>query len=368
MNYNMSVLLLHFKTAWNDHFPGTSPLTTLYLQEYSQKQTPSVANVYVSNCLFRSITSTSDGGALFLSTSVSFLVVESSSFFTCKSSSNRGGAILFINTNSGQCVFYAVCGYDCSAPNYNSMFSRVEMYNAASSKNYVNYSSISRCDDLGSGSWYILCHLYGKICFPSFNISMNKCYRRLVYYHPYSDSNSVIYSLSYSSFADNYVTSYNTIGLYNSAAKYEIKCCNIIRNTQGTLGTEGTIYTTGNTFINDSCILENNANYIFYATSSSYTITLSNCTLDSYSSYGNVKTQNTLTKSFILALNHLSTRNCYSEYDTARTLTPVIHSSNKQKLCCTCGKFFYQPHLGDFVSLMWVFIFNFIYSGPSGDP
>jgi hypothetical protein len=273
-----TLVLLYIKTAWNDHFPGTSPLTTLYLQEYSQKQTPSVANVYVSNCLFRSITSTSDGGALFLSTSVSFLVVESSSFFTCKSSSNRGGAILFINTNSGQCVFYAVCGYDCSAPNYNSMFSRVDLYNAASSKNYVNYSSISRCVDLGSSSWHTLFHQYGKICFPSINVSMNKCYSQLVCCNPLSDSNSII--CSYSSFADNYVTSYTSIYLSRVSANCEIKSCNIIRNTQGTLGSEGTIYTRGNTFIDDSCILENNANYIFYVSSSSYTITLTNCTVD----------------------------------------------------------------------------------------
>jgi hypothetical protein len=276
----MSALLLYIRYEWNDHFPGTSPSTTLFLQEYNGKQTPSVANVYVSNCLFRYITSTSgDGGALFLSTSVSYLVVESSSFFTCKSS-GRGGAIFFQNTNSGQCVLYEVCGYDCCTTNSNTHFSRVDVYNSASYKNYVNYSSIARCLAVNYNPYHTLCHIYGKICFPSVNISMNKCGIRFLFCHPYSDSNSVTYSFSYSSFADNYVSSYNFIWFCSSGAKYEIKSCNIIRNTQGTLGSEGTICTQGNTFIDDSCILENNANYIFYVSSSSYTITLTNCTVD----------------------------------------------------------------------------------------
>jgi hypothetical protein len=42
--------------------------------------------------------------------------------------------------------------------------------------------------------------------------------------------------------------------------------------------------------IEDSCILQNTANYIFYQ-ESSYTITISNCTVDSNRKYGNVITQ-----------------------------------------------------------------------------
>jgi hypothetical protein len=194
---------------------------------------------------------------------------------------------------------------------------------------------------------------------------MNHGGDRFVYCNPLKDSNSFICSLSYSTFTDNNATRYTCIALVSGGAKYEIKSCNIIRNTQGTLDTQGTIYTQGNTFIDDSCILENNANYIFYVSYSSYTIILTNCTVDKMTRSGNLIIKNTVTKSFILALNHLSTRICHSEYDAAGTLTPVIQSSIKQKLCYTFRKYFYQPYLGDFVSLMWVFIFNFIHSNPS---
>jgi hypothetical protein len=208
----------------------------------------------------------------------------------------------------------------------------------------------------------------GKICLPSVNISSNKCYNRLLYYTPFCDSSSITCSFSYSAFADNNVNENACIKLWGNGAKYEIKSCNILRNTKVTLGSEGTIFTYGNTNIEDSCILENNATYIFRQASSSYTITLSNCTVDSTSNNGFLTTKNTVTKSFILALNHISTENYHSGYDSAGYLTPIIQSpspSKKQIQCCTCGKFLYQPRLTDFFSLTSVFIFNFIHPNPS---
>jgi hypothetical protein len=88
--------------------------------------------------------------------------------------------------------------------------------------------------------------------------------------------------------------------------------------------------------IENSCILENIAPYIFYQ-GLSYGITISNCTLDKTIYNQNLVIQNTVTKSFILALNHMSTRNCNAKYDSAGILTPItLHSSssNKQKVYC----------------------------------
>jgi hypothetical protein len=235
------VLHLYIRTAWNDYFSGTTP-TNLPSQTYTSRPTPSGSNVYVLNCLFKSITSGSTGGAL-CCTSVTYLLVESTSFFSCKTSGGVGGAIYFSN-NGGQCVLYEVCGYDCSTPSNNGFqFAYIGVNNAVSSKNYINYSSISRCVNEASGSWYILNLYNGNVCCPSVNISMNKCYGQLIYCYPLSDSNSVTCSFSYSSFTDNIATSYTCIWLYKSGAKYEIKSCNILRNTQGTLNSEGTIYT-----------------------------------------------------------------------------------------------------------------------------
>jgi hypothetical protein len=369
----MLTFLIHSRTAWNDYFTGNP--TTLQPKEYSgTAQTLSGTNIHVLNCLFRSITSSSDGGALYCN-SVTYLLVESSSFFSCTTSSDDGGAICFSNGN-GQSVFYKVCGYDCYST-YTSgtsfgQFSYNCLNNAASSKNYINYSTIARCGIDNSYAHYVICHHYGTHLYPSVNMSMNKCYGRTgIYCCPYGGSNSATCSISFSSFSDNIATGYTCIQLWTTGVLYEIKSCNILRNTQGSLGSQGTIYTAGNLIIRDSCILENTATYIFRQGSSSYTITLSNCTVDSTSNNGYLTTQNSVTKGFILVLNHISTRNCHSEYDVVGTLTPIMQSpssSKKQKLCYTGDNYFLHLRLRDVFSLAKVLIFNFIHPYASIDP
>ena len=126
------------KTAWLSYFTGNPVL--LQQNEYGTRQNPS---------------GTSDGGALYCS-SVTYLLIVSSSFFSCNTSSN-GGAIYFTNAGSGQCVLHEVCGYYCCTTDKNSgQFAYINVYCSASSKNYVNYSSISRCVNEYSGSHYML--------------------------------------------------------------------------------------------------------------------------------------------------------------------------------------------------------------------
>jgi hypothetical protein len=367
INSDTLALFVYSRTTWSDYFTG-SP-TLLQSTEFGTKQTPSDTNLHVLNCLFRSITSTSGGGGALYCTS-SILLVESSSFFSCKASS-RGGAIEFLNRNNGQCALHKVCGYDCyTTSSTYGQFVYIAVQNTISNKNCVNYSSIAQCVNDIYRSEITLYIDFGNICCQSANLSMNKCYyKSAVFFYPVVDSNSVTCSVSYSSFTDNIANGYTCIYLYQTGAKYEMKSCNVLRNTQGTLGTEGTIYTYGYLTIEDSCILENAANYIFRVSSSSYTITLLNCTVDKTSNNGCLTTQNTVTKSFILALNHISTRNCHSEYDSAGTLTPNLHtpSSTKQIRCFTHVKYIYQPRLTDVVSLNNILIFNFIHPYASSD-
>jgi hypothetical protein len=202
-------------------------------------------------------------------------------------------------------------------------------------------------------------------------MSNNKCKGDSVVCFPLSYSNTVTCSFSYSSFADNIATQGTWFTLWTSGAEYEIKSCNILRNTQDNLNYRGTIATSGNLKIMDSCILENKADYIFYEDYSSYRITLSNCTVDKTTNNGYLITQNTVTKSFILALNHLSTQNCHSGYDAAGTLTPIIQtpsSSKKQMNYCTGQNIFLLIRNEDVVSLFSILIFNFIHLGASIDP
>ena len=150
----MITLLMHTRTAWNDYFTGSPTLIQKTL--YEGRQTPSYTNVYVLNCLFRYITSGSAGGALYCN-SVTYLLVESSSFFSCKTSSS-GGAIYFVNTGSGQSVYYEVCAYDCYSTGGNiGQFSYNVVCDVASTKNYINYSSIVRCGTEISNPHYMIC-------------------------------------------------------------------------------------------------------------------------------------------------------------------------------------------------------------------
>jgi hypothetical protein len=364
--------LLYAKTAWNDYFTTTNP-TNPNSQTYTSRQTFSGTSVYISNCLFRSITSGSDGGAL-CCTSVTYLLIELTSFFSCSTSSRYGGALYFSNTGSGQCVLHKVCGCDCCSTytsNSYGQFARIYVNDAVSSKNYVNYSSITRCMNQISGSHHVLSLYYGKICCPSVNMSMNKCpYASGIYCKTVCISNSFTCSLTYSSYADNISPVSICIYLYMGSAYYEIKNCNVIRNTQNSLDSHGTFYTNDNVMIKDSCILENNANRIFYQSHSSCTYTISNCTIDKTTNNGYLTIQNTATKSFIFALKHMSTQNCHSEYDAIGTLTPLYSSSSsmKQIRCYTCGKCLYHPQLTDFFSLHSIFVFNFIHHDSSSYP
>jgi hypothetical protein len=360
--------ILYYKTAWNDYFPGTNPTTTLVPKEYTTTQSISDTYVYVSNCLFNGCSSSSNGGALCCSTSVTYLLVESSSFFSCKTSGSYGGAIYFSNTNSGECVLHKTCGNDCcSTSSSYGQCARIYVKNTASSKNYVNYSSITRCVNENSGSNTFLRLDYGRNYVLSVNISMNKCgYFSGISCSPFVNSNSITSSLSYSSFTDNIATGCDCIHFDSNNANYEIKCCNILRNSQNSLNSDGTIRFWGNTVIEDSCILENTATYTFNAGSSSYTVTLSNCTIDKTTiNPGSLTIIKTVIKSFIHALNHISTQNCNAKYDSAGTLTPITpppsSSSKNQNNCYTFNNFLYQSHFRDIISTMWVFVFNFIH-------
>jgi hypothetical protein len=342
------------KFAWNDFFTGT-PSTTLNSTEYGSKQTPSGTNVYVLNCLFNKCVITSgDGGALYC-TSATYLLIESSSFFSCKTNSGRGGAIYFSGSNCLQSVLYEVCGNDCFSTDTGT-FAHLVIKNTASNKNCVNYSSIARCVSDSSGS-YPLWLQCGIIHCPSVNMSLNNCKQVSgIVFNPFVDASSVTSSSSYSTFADNSYTQNSVIWCNSGSAKYELKSCNILRNIEIS-GSYGTIFARGNLMVEDSCILKNVANYIFYQESSSHTITISNCTVDSNKKSGNVVTQKAATKSFIHGLNHMSTRNCHFEYDSAGYLTPNIQTpspSKKKRPYCSCDCLYNQPTQGNLFLLICI--------------
>jgi hypothetical protein len=360
--------MMRSRIAWIDFYDSQKP-TPIDKQTYTSKLSVSSVSVHVSNCLFKSIASTGSGGALSCSDSVQYFLVESSSFFTCTANSGYGGAIYFSNTMNGQSVLHEVCGNDCCSTTANCQFVYTYVKDTSSSKNYANYSSIARCVNDNVNSWSTFYINYGKNCCPSVNVSMNKCgFGSGVYCYPYPDSNYVTCSFTYSSFADNNATLNNCIYFDRNNAQYEIKYCNIIRNIENS-GNGGTIRVDGNMLIEGSCILENRASYNFRADSTSYTLTLSNCTVDKTTSYQKLVMQNTITKSFILGLNHMSTQNCNVGYDSVGYLTavPYVSQPTKKISCYTHNGNNDRIRIGDFFSLNCVFMVTFIHPHPSGD-
>jgi hypothetical protein len=345
MNYITLITLFNIRTAWNDYFTGTP--TRIQKSEYLTRQNYSDTSVHVSNCLFRSITSISGSGGALSCTSVTYLLVESTSFFSCNKNYSSGGAIYFSNSKNSECVLHEVCGYDCYST-YSSystgQFAQIKVYNGILNKNYVDYSSISRCVNTISNAWSNLNLRGGKVCCSSVNMSMNKCdVRPAIDCDSYGSSDSPTCSVTFSSFADNIAIRAISIFFSSGGSAYVIKSCNIIRNSNSEISS-GIVHSWKNLTIEDSCIIENNANIIF-SVASTFTITLSGCTLDKTTSSGTLTIQNTVTKSFVLALNHMSTRNCPAENDylgMSIVFIQPLSFSNNQKLCHTRERFFYK--------------------------
>ena len=100
------------KNSWNAFFSDPNSQFETSKTVTSQLNVTS-AGLYVLNCLFKSCSSTNNGGAL-SSTATEKLLIESTLFDSCSTSSDEGGAVYFMNTASGQCVFNMVCSYKCS--------------------------------------------------------------------------------------------------------------------------------------------------------------------------------------------------------------------------------------------------------------
>jgi hypothetical protein len=112
----MFILVLLFKNKLNSlkilkrtfaDVYGRDYTPTIYTApEYTDRRIDATAtNVYVHDCVFRSCSSSSNGGTISCSSNVYRLLVEETSFISCKTSSSNGGGIYFNNQNYGECVF-----------------------------------------------------------------------------------------------------------------------------------------------------------------------------------------------------------------------------------------------------------------------
>jgi hypothetical protein len=362
----METKLKFQKSSFADVY-GTSYSPTNYTgNKYTQTVTPTANDVYIYDCVFSFCSSSSNGGALSCGSSVYRLLIEQSSFISCRISSGYGGAIYFDSRTYGECVLNRVCGFNCSSTSSGytqGAYSNIFVKDNIANKNHVNDSSITHCMPECTNSHVTLIIHYGKVLSPSVNLTNNVCYCYSAVYYCGVTGTDTCY-VSYNSIVNNTANSYNCIWFHNSGSSNCMDSCNILNNKQD-LSTYGIILTYGDLIIKDSCILGNDEkNNVFFECTSSKKITISNCTIDGnifasgrYS--GSVTIIKTNEKPFINALSHIVTQRCDSYFDSYGTLTLKPNIPSKSPRCiisCNCNHLTIDPVR----SVHFIFLLTFL--------
>jgi hypothetical protein len=369
------------KTTFADFYgSGYSNVNHFTGPEYTvSPQTPTSNNVFVHDCTFRSCTSSSHGGALYChsSNNVIKLLVGRTSFTSCRTSKEYGGAIYFDSQTSGECILNKICGFDCLST-YSGWSLGQFVYaltkNDATFKNHVNDSSFTRTSKVGTYSCYSLRLFYGNILCPSVNITKNECYHcSALVCRATGSSTLVTCCVLYSSIVNNTANGDWCCIAFgsNSVSSQLMGTCNVLNNKQ-TNSNYGIIWANANLFIKDSCILGSDKDKkVFYEDHASCKITISNCTIDDdiFSNgryYGSVTVNKTIENSFINALSHISTRNCDSYFDSYETLTAKPNVPTRKSICfmsCICK----YPMIGSIRRLQFMFLLTMLPSDPAND-
>ena len=308
-------------------------------------------DAYVANCNFHDITSDSRGGAIGCSTSsesstiVARLLIEETTFTTCKTTNIKGGGIFFNNGYTGECVIFRTCAFDCSSTNSSNSLGGQYAYiitnNEATCKNEVNETTITGIKKQASAyPHYALRLQYSNIICSSVNITNNECcYYTALYCCPNYDASAFTCCIIYTSIVNNSANGgYGCILLCTAFSRHLIFTSNIINNKQST-NVVATILTYVNLFINESCIIGNNeGRRVFYEDGNSCQITITNCTLDSdiitktrYS--GTFIILSSKEYNFINGLRHIVTENCESLLDPQGLLV-VLREIPKRTTSC----------------------------------
>jgi hypothetical protein len=346
--------------------------------EYTQTITINTENVYVHDSVFRSCSSTSNGGALSCSTSVVRFLVERSSFISCSTSSDYGGAIYFKSTTTGQCVLSRICGFNCISSRIGyiwGMCAYICVSNDINYKNHVNDSIITQSINKNMDSVFSLILFYGNISCPSINLTNNFCNRYpSLGCRSLGSATSNTFSLSYSSVVNNTADGNYGWGCFqiyctDSTTSQLIDTCNVISN-KITSDSYGIFDMYVNFFIMNSCILGNAIGKRVF-TIYSGKLTLLNCTIDddiftSRRFTGSVTVVKTIKSTFINALSHIATQKCDSYFDSFGTLSvkPYVPTEYFRNLIsCNIRK----PIIDPFRYFEFIFLLTMLPSDPSYD-
>jgi hypothetical protein len=336
---------------------GLNPTHYTRIEYGGTRLTPNANNVYVYDCFFHDISYSSNGGAINCGSSVYKLLIEQSSFISCKTSGSYGGGVYFEYTGNYECVMSKICAFGCSCGSFGT-FAFIRLYNSADHKNHFNDSTVTHSLKDGKSQYDSIYICSDIILVPSNNFTNNECcYSPAFCCDSTKSSTSETCWITYCSVVNNTANGGSQcIRFYRSGSTHLIDACNIINNKQ-TSSSSGTIYASTNIIIKDSCIIGNNeGKTVFYT--SSYKITVSNCTVDNNRYSGSVIFTKTAERSFIHALSHIVTRICDSNFDSYGTLTakPNIPSrSSRLLMSCICKRpMFYPFRSMEFILLLTI--------------
>ena len=210
-------------TTWETHFTNSESNENFHNYEgnekYSIKSTSS--HLYISHCTFSYVTKTTISYST--KNQNSKLLVEFSSFNTCSTSIQNGGAIYF--GDEGQCVLSSVCGSKCQTNNgLFGQFSYVDVSSGKAKKNHIIDCSVILTEQINA--IHTLSHLYGDVLCQGVHLS-NIFVNQISGIYIGDPSTSTI---TFSSFSQNKALTTNCIWCY--ANNHDITYTNIIDNEQ----------------------------------------------------------------------------------------------------------------------------------------
>ena len=262
-----------------------------------------------------------NNGAIRISAGPCILTIEDSLFTYCYRSTGSGGAV-FLQCNCCESIISRTCGYFCYSGSGGShgQFSYTETFSER--KNQLLFSSLSYCSpyfnqDRRSSSSLVS----GKILVKNFNSSFNYAFHNSGIRVESLTSNNV----EYSTFINNYVSEHSILGFYSGKSNYSNS--NLKNNSQK-LSTYGLVRTSESNLQINLCIFLENFKTLFYAETS--TITISNSWIDIFSKGGNVLTSNINFFTATYSLFHINTIFCKAE------LPIIINKTNNKIFINSC--------------------------------
>lgn len=265
------------------------------MENYDQGRSYINTSIDISDCFFSRVLHYSDnGGVIYVSGGAFSLMVSSSIFFNCFSSSS-GGAIYFSSAISN---LQRICSFMCSCGSTNNGNFAIIL---SDNINHVDFLSIASCSNFTNG-YYSIIIFYGNQRIDNTNSSSNSCLQS----SGLCASSPILFTCTHCTISKNKVT--DGIIIYYRYNSGVIRFSNLINNWSPTLGV---IYVIGGSPKTQYCIFDMNQNNLFYLNSGS-SIEVSHCFIyhSGITSFG---INNSITRRLTYDWKFFNSYYCYAE-------------------------------------------------------